>query len=321
MRMPAFWAEDRWLSQLLAPFGGVTAWATARRVARPGWRAPVPVFCCGNVSVGGSGKTTLALDLLERLQKLGCRPHALLRGYGGRERGPLLVEPGLHDARRVGDEALLLAERAPTWVSADRAAGGQAAVRAGAEAIVMDDGLQNPGLIKDCSFLVIDGGFGFGNGRLLPAGPLREPVAAAAVRCRAAVLIGDDVHGALRRLPPDFPVLRADLVPELDGLDRSARYLAFAGIGRPEKFFAGLRAVGVTLSETRAFADHHPYTAADLAGLARAAAAEGAMLVTTPKDRARLMPSERVGIAVAGVGLAWAEETTLDSVILRGLRG
>jgi tetraacyldisaccharide 4'-kinase len=277
----------------------------------------VPVFCCGNAGVGGAGKTTLALDLLRRLQARGGRPHALLRGYGGRERGPLLVKPELHDAGRVGDEALLLAELAPTWVAADRAAGGRAAADQGADAIVMDDGLQNPGLIKDCSLLVIDGGFGFGNGHLLPAGPLREPVAAAAARCQAAVLIGADAHGALSRLPRDLPVLRAAPVPDLVRLDLRRRYLAFAGIGRPEKFFTGLAAAGVTLAGTRAFADHHPYAAGELQALAAAAEAAGAALLTTPKDMARLRPAQRTGIAMAGVTLAWEDEKALEALLAR----
>jgi tetraacyldisaccharide 4'-kinase len=315
LRPPAFWSEGGWQARLLAPAAAVTAWATARRVARRGWRAPVPVVCCGNAGVGGAGKTTLALDLLRRLQDRGGRPHALLRGYGGRERGPLLVRPAEHDALRVGDEALLLAEVAPTWVSADRAAGARAAAEQGADAIVMDDGLQNPGLVKDCSLLVIDGGFGFGNGRLLPAGPLREPVAAAAARCVAAVLIGADTAGAMAQLPPDLPVWRADLVPALGRLDLGRRYLAFAGIGRPEKFFAGLAGAGVMLAGSRAFADHHPYAPAELAALAAEARAAGAVLLTTPKDMARLAPAQRQGIAVAGVGLAWEDEAALEALL------
>jgi tetraacyldisaccharide 4'-kinase len=315
MRPPAFWSEDGWPSRLLLPAAAVTAWMTARRVARAGWKAPVPVLCCGNAGVGGAGKTTLALDLLRRLQLRGGRPHAVLRGYGGRLRGPILVRPGRHDARQVGDEALLLAERAPSWVAANRAAGAQAAVAEGADAIVMDDGLQNPGLVKDCSLLVIDGGYGFGNGRLLPAGPLREPVAAAAARCQAAVLIGLDAHGAAAMLPPDLPVLRAELVPDLGDLDLSLRYFAFAGIGRPEKFFAGLRAAGVTLVGKRAFADHHPYVPAELAGLAREADRAGARLLTTPKDMARLNPAQWPEIAVAGVSLAWQDEAALSTLL------
>jgi tetraacyldisaccharide 4'-kinase len=320
MRPPAFWNEGGWtaggwVSRMLLPAAAVTERITARRVGQPGWQAPVPVLCCGNAGVGGAGKTTLALDLLRRLQLRGGRPHALLRGYGGRERGPILVQPGLHDAARVGDEALLLAEQAPTWVSADRAAGAWAAAEEGADAIVMDDGLQNPGLVKDCSLLVIDGGYGFGNGRLLPAGPLREPVATAAERCRAAVLIGTDARGALAMLPPSLPVLRAELVPDLAGLDLNRDYFAFAGIGRPEKFFAGLRAAGVTLAGRRAFPDHHPYTPADLAGLARDAGRAGATLLTTPKDMVRLNPTQRRRIAVAGVTLAWQDEAALADLL------
>jgi tetraacyldisaccharide 4'-kinase len=315
VRAPAFWSEDGLPSHLLRPAGAITGWMTARRVAKPGWKAPVPVLCCGNAGVGGAGKTTLALDLLRRLQGRSGRPHALLRGYGGRLRGPIRVRPGLHDARQVGDEALLLAQLAPTWVAADRAAGARAAVAEGADAIVMDDGLQNPGLVKDCSFLVIDGGYGFGNGRLLPAGPLREPVAAAAARCQAAVLIGADAHGAAAMLPPHLPVLRADLVPDLGVLDLGRRYLAFAGIGRPEKFFAGLRAAGVTLVGAQAFADHHPYAPSELAGLARDAARAGATLLTTPKDFTRLAAAQRADIAVAGVTLVWEDEAGLAALL------
>jgi len=315
MRAPGFWIENGLAARLLAPLAGITAGMTARRVARPGWQAPVPVFCCGNATVGGSGKTTLVLDLLARLQALGAVPHALLRGYGGTEGGPLRVEPAVHDATRVGDEALLLAAAAPTWVARDRAAGARAAIAVGATAIVMDDGLQNPGLVKDCSLLVIDGGFGFGNGRLLPAGPLREPVAAAAARARAAVLIGEDRHAAIPALPPGLPVMRADLVQDLRGLDLTARYFAFAGIGRPEKFFDGLRRAGVTLAGTRAFADHHPYTNAERAALHTEATALRAGLLTTPKDLARLPIAARAGIAVAGVALAWADEAALDALL------
>lgn len=315
MRAPRFWTDGGWPAYLLAPFGLITAAVTARRVARPGWQPPIPVFCCGNATVGGSGKTTLALDLLHRLTAMGANPHALLRGYGGRAPGPLLVDAAQHDAVMVGDEALLLAEAAPTWVAADRAAGARLAVAAGAGAIVMDDGLQNPGLVKSCSLLVIDGGFGFGNGRLLPAGPLREPVAVAAGRCHAAVLIGEDEKGARARLPKALPVLRARLQPELGHLDPTDRYLAFAGIGRPEKFFAGLRQASLQVIGTEAFADHHVYTPAELSSLRDRAAAQGAVLLTTPKDRARLPAADRAGLLVGGVGLVWEDRDRIDGVL------
>jgi tetraacyldisaccharide 4'-kinase len=320
MRAPDFWARDGWLPRLLAPASMVTGWMTARRVARPGWRAPVPVFCCGNASVGGSGKTTVALDLLQRLQSRALTPHALLRGYGGREAGPLRVDPERHDAAQVGDEALLLAACAPTWIAADRAAGARAALAAGASAIVMDDGLQNPDLLKNCSLLVIDGGAGFGNARLLPAGPLREPIAAAAARCQAAVLIGEDTKGARAALPSGFPVLMASLVQDLDDLAPGAGYFAFAGVGRPEKFFAGLRASGVSLRGTRAFADHHAYSERDLIRLFERATAADSRLVTTPKDAVRLPPAWRRRVDVAGVTLRWEDCGQIDALLNQALQ-
>jgi tetraacyldisaccharide 4'-kinase len=320
MRAPDFWARDGWMPRLLAPASMVTGWMTARRVAKPGWQAPVPVFCCGNASVGGSGKTTVALDLLRRLQSRALTPHALLRGYGGREAGPLRVDPERHDVAQVGDEALLLAACAPTWIAADRAAGARAAVAAGASAIVMDDGLQNPGLLKICSLLVIDGGAGFGNARLLPAGPLREPIAAAAARCQAAVLIGEDAKGARAALPSGLPILAASLVQDLGELVPGANYLAFAGIGRPEKFFTGLRASGVSLRDTRAFPDHHAYAERDLACLLEGAAAAGLRLVTTPKDAVRLPAAWPKRVDVAGVTLVWEEPHQIEALLNQALQ-
>ncbi len=204
MRAPEFWQSGGVLPLLLTPVSWVYAAATASRVRRVGWRAPVPVICCGGVTAGGAGKTPVALDLGARLLKRGRRVAFLTRGYGGAAGEMVRVDPAAHDAARVGDEALLLAELAPTFVSADRAAAARAAVASGADVLVMDDGLQNPGLQKDLALLVIDGGAGFGNGRVIPAGPLREPAAAAAARCRTAVLVGGGARLADRaaaRLP------------------------------------------------------------------------------------------------------------------------
>src|SRR5689334_20037384 len=185
---PGFWRHDGAIPRLLSPLSAITEVLTARRVARTGWRAPVPVICCGNVTVGGAGKTTVALDIGQCLLAQGRIVHFVLRGYGGSVRGPHRVASG-DTAVMVGDEALLLAAVAPTWVGADRAASARAACAAGAQVLVMDDGLQNPSLRQDVALLVIDGATGFGNGRLLPAGPLREPVTAAVSRCAAAILI------------------------------------------------------------------------------------------------------------------------------------
>ena len=315
MNPPRFWARGGVLPALLSPFSMIVAAATARRLARPGWRAPVPVICCGNVSVGGAGKTTLALDLGVRLQRRGARVAFISRGYGGRALHAVRVALD-DDAATVGDEALLLAGVAPTFVGADRAASAHAAVAAGATMLVMDDGLQNPGLVQDLKLLVIDGAAGFGNGRVLPAGPLREKVAAGAARCQAAVLIGPDATGAAGRLT--IPVLRAALVAEAAGL-AGRRVLAFAGIGRPAKFFATLAQTGAVIAGQESFPDHHRYSARQLAGLQRRAAAAGATLVTTPKDAVRLPASFRAEVLVAGVSLAWEDEAAIEALLGRYL--
>ncbi len=315
---PAFWRHDtrQVIPALLGPASWLVARITARRVARPGWRAPVRVICCGNPGVGGAGKTTLVLDLAARLQAQGKQVHLLTRGHGGTARGPLRVDPARHDARQVGDEALLLAACAPTWVGADRAAAARCAVQAGAEMLILDDGLQNPTLAKDCGLLVIDGAAGFGNARVLPAGPLREPIAAAAARCRAAILIGDDLTGALDHLPHSLPVLRARLAPGPEAVALAGRrVLAFAGIGRPAKFFDMLSDAGLDVAGRRPFADHHRYGAGELAGLRAEAARLGATLVTTPKDFVRLPASDRFGISSVGVGLVWDDAAALAGVI------
>jgi tetraacyldisaccharide 4'-kinase len=288
---------------------------TARRVARAGWQAPVPVICCGNVTVGGAGKTTLVLDLANRLSGRGV--HILLRGYGGSSRGVHKVKPG-DAASLVGDEALLLVQAAPTWTGADRAASARAAVAAGARILLMDDGLQNPTLAKTASILVIDGRTGFGNGRVLPAGPLRETVAAATARCEMAVLIGEDQTQAAQSLPPALPLLRADLAqdPTIATL-AGRRVIAFAGIALPEKFFTPLRQCGADLVVTRPFPDHYTYTSRDLDALLRQARDRDAILVTTPKDAVRLPPSVRDQVVIIGVRLIWRDPRQIDQFLDR----
>jgi tetraacyldisaccharide 4'-kinase len=310
---PSFWSHDGPLARVLSPLSKIGSVLTAARIARPGWRAPVPVVCCGNVTVGGAGKTTLVLDLAQRLSGRGI--HILLRGYGGASRGAHRVAPD-DPVSLVGDEALLLAQVAPTWTGADRAASARAAIAAGANILLMDDGLQNPTLRKTGSLLVIDGRTGFGNGRVLPAGPLREPVASAAARCHAAVLIGPDTTLATGRLPPTLPVLQADLVqdPSIAAL-AGRRVLAFAGIALPEKFFEPLRQAGADLVAARPFPDHHPYTSRELDQLLHDASHQQAIPVTTPKDAVRLPPSIRAQVTVIGVGLEWREPGQIDRLL------
>ncbi len=288
---------------------------TARRVARPGWQAPVPVVCCGNVTVGGAGKTTLVLDLAHRLRERGTRVHILLRGYGGSSHGVRRVMPN-DPSTLVGDEALLLAQVAPTWTGANRAASARCAIAAGAEILLMDDGLQNPTLQKTLSLLVIDGATGFGNGRVLPAGPLREPVRAAVARVHAAVLIEPETSGASRQLPYSLPILCARLVQDAAVHTLAGRrVLAFAGIALPDKFFAPLRDAGAIVAQARRFPDHHPYSDRDLEDLIRSAAALDALLVTTPKDAVRLPAKVRQQVTVIGVRLAWDNQRQIDEIL------
>jgi tetraacyldisaccharide 4'-kinase len=321
MRPPQFWrhrARSVW-PRLLTPAAAVVAGVTARRVARPGWRAPVPVICCGNVTVGGAGKTTLALDLGRRFQARGVAVHFLLRGYGGDSRGPHRVSPG-EGASRAGDEAVLLAAVAPSWIGGDRAASARAAIEEGADVLVLDDGLQNPTLAKDLSLLVVDGATGFGNGRVLPAGPLREPVTAAAARCQAVVLIGDDATSALAALPAQLPVLRARLQPTPDVAALAGRrVLAFAGLALPEKFFNGLAQAGVKVVTRRAFPDHHPYTEPELRALLKQAEMLSATPVTTPKDAVRLPAGLQRFVTVVGVNLLWNDPDTVERLLDRVL--
>ena len=324
MRPPDFWSEPASLAaKLLTPFGCLfAATGRLRRLTTVPQRARIPVICVGNLVAGGAGKTPVAMALAVRLaSRPGAGPiHILTRGYGGSEGGPLRVDLARHDASQVGDEALLLAAVAPVWVSRDRVAGAHAARKAGAACLILDDGFQNPALHKDLSFLVIDGGFGFGNGRVIPAGPLREPIGDGLARAAAVVLIGEDRHGIAAQLSNQL-VLRAKLVPTAASAAALAgrRVFAFAGIGRPEKLFDSLGELGCDIAGRREFADHHPFTRGEIDDLLATAARLNALPVTTAKDAVRLPPELRATIAVLDVTLAWDDATALDKLLAEHL--
>jgi tetraacyldisaccharide 4'-kinase len=317
---PAFWARPPGLlSELLLPVG--TGWEAVGRLRQAFARSycpPVPVVCVGNLVAGGAGKTPVALALATHLVSCGIAAHIVTRGYGGRLGGPVRVDADVHDAAAVGDEALLLTKGAPCWVAHHRADGVRAAVAAGAQMIVLDDGFQNPGIAKTLSFLVVDAAYGFGNGRVIPAGPLRESLARGLSRANAIVLLGADAQpcslesvGISRALP----VLHAVLGPVAGERLAGARLLAFAGIGRPEKFFTTLRELGAELVGTRAFPDHHPYRASQIDRLLRAAERVSARLVTTAKDVVRLPPQMRATIEVLEVEIRWADPAALVELV------
>ncbi len=321
MKAPAFWQKRGVLSTLLMPLGECYALGgmARRALARP-FRATVPVVCVGNLTAGGTGKTPVALAVAGILKGSGRTPHFLTRGYGGQEEGPLQVVMGQHTADQVGDEPLLLARVAPCWVARDRRRGALAALQGGAEALIMDDGFQNPSLVKDVALVVVDGETGFGNGRVIPAGPLRETIRQGMERADAVVMMGEDRTG-VTALCGNKPVLRAGLVADVAAVAALAErpVAAFAGIGRPEKFFAMLRACGVAVQETRAFADHQPYRPADLAPLLSWAEKNNGLVVTTEKDWVRLSEDLRSRIHTVPVSVSWEDPSVLRMLLEQGM--
>ena len=322
MRAPDFWHRGGLLPALLSPASAIWRRRAAARFANAApSKVAAPVICIGNIVAGGAGKTPVALAVAEAMMRHGVAAHFLSRGYGGTERGPLRVAPDRHTARDVGDEPLLLTRHAPTWIARDRVDGAQAAVAAGAQAIVMDDGFQNPSLFKDISILVIDGGYGFGNGYVMPAGPLREDLDEAVARADAVAIIGTDETGVEKHLAGRRPVIAARFVPVIEDDDLSGRtVVAFAGIGRPEKFFETLSGMGCTLVATRSFADHHVYSADEVMRLIDTAAAAGAVAVTTEKDATRLPDVALDMVRTLRVTLEWRDRDALDTVLAPALQ-
>ncbi|WP_224816836.1 tetraacyldisaccharide 4'-kinase [Hasllibacter sp. MH4015] len=322
MRAPGFWHEKPGLlATALSPLGALYARGTARRLAGGDRaRVGVPVICVGNLNAGGTGKTPTAIAVAQRLTARGIVAHAVTRGYGGSADGPLLVEERTHSAGVTGDEALLLAAFLPTWVSKDRVAGAKAAVAHGAEALILDDGFQNPGLAHDLSLVVVDAWRGFGNGKVIPAGPLREPVDVGLSRADFVLSIGP--QPAQERFDSQWdakinvPRLRGELTPlptglPLDGLP----VLAFAGIGHPEKFFQTLRSLGADLHAAHALADHQPLSDALMTRLLREAKMRGAQVVTTEKDAVRLKPEFRSEVMTLPVRLELTDWEPLDAAL------
>jgi tetraacyldisaccharide 4'-kinase len=301
----------------------------ARRLDAEGERVGLPVVCVGNYHLGGAGKTPTVIALAALLRELGEVPVIVSRGYGGRLRGPVAVDPARHTASDVGDEPLMMAGRLPVVVARDRAAGGRFAKRHGASVVLLDDGFQNPGLAKDVSLIVIDARRGVGNACVFPAGPLRAPLQPQMVRTDALIVIGNGTaadrvmseivgHGGL--------IFRAHLAPVEARLAplRGRRVLAFAGIGDPQRFFATLRDNGVEVVEGRAFADHHPYGAAEIDDLKEAAMRQALIVVTTEKDMARLasdpaLASRAEDIVTFPVTLGVADEDGLKAFLSRRL--
>lgn len=280
----------------------------------------IPVLCIGNLVAGGGGKTPTALAVMDliRAKNIAHNPCFLSRGYGGTLSGPLRVDPALHTAAAVGDEPLLLAQKAPTFIAANRADGAQLAQDQGHDFIIMDDGLQNPSLHKDIALLVIDGATGFGNEKLLPAGPLRSPVESGMRRVDAVLLIGEDRHHIKRHIPADLPILRAGITP-LPPPAATTPYIGFCGIAHPGKFQNSLTEAGLDIVGFHDFPDHHPYRENELEALKTEAQAKQARLITTAKDAVRLPPGFAAGqgFDILSIALSWTDNAkdTLCKII------
>lgn len=289
MKTPAFWYDPTqkpsFYVRALEPI-----YATLRRVhvalTRPA-HSPVPTICIGNAVAGGSGKTPVALALHQLLDLPDCL--ILARGYGGALSGPVRITPG-HTAHDVGDEAVLMARHAPVIIARNRLEGASFAQTSGVRMALMDDGLQTWTLTAQTNLLVVDGATGFGNGHLLPAGPLREPLADLFPRLHAVILVGRDATGVRKILPHSLPVFTATFTIDTSAIAPAQPVAAFAGLARPQKFFDSLAAAGLQVSATQSFPDHHPYTSAEIRSLIEWADALHAQLVTTEKDVVKIAP-------------------------------
>jgi tetraacyldisaccharide 4'-kinase len=326
LRAPGFWSKRRptLLASSLAPLGAVYGAVTAWRMARPGLRVDAPVICVGNFVAGGAGKTPAAIAVAHLLSESGEKVAFLSRGYGGAGRaGAVAVDPSVHRADEVGDEPLLLARAAPCFVARDRRLAARAAIAAGASVLILDDGLQNPSLAKDFSFALVDGGAGFGNGLSIPAGPLRCAPTRQLPHVSAVVFVDgvSDASVAAYEAVAGKPVLNARLEPDPLVADRlrNQNVLAFAGIGRPAKFFATLRAIGARVAVARGFPDHRQYSPSQLDALIGEAARLGLTPVTTEKDFVRLAPAYRQKIVALPVALVFDDAAAVATMLARAL--
>jgi tetraacyldisaccharide 4'-kinase len=330
MREPAFWHRpSSSTSLLLAPLGALYGLIAGWRLRRDGFDAGVPVLCVGNYHVGGAGKTPTVLALTKVLRDLGETPVVLSRGYGGRLRGPIKVDPERHAAADVGDEPLMLAPTVPVVVARDRIDGVALARSQGASVILMDDGFQNPAIAKDAALIVIDGDRGLGNGRVFPAGPLRAPLKPQLNRTDALIVVGDGiaaeaVAAAIAMLGK--PVLSAHLRADEASVAslRGKRVLAFAGIGDPARFFRTLRGCGIEVAAECAFPDHHPFSESEIESLFAEAKRDALTLVTTEKDLARLrkaagLPCRAREILPFAVTLEFADVSELRKFVAERL--
>ncbi|QGM92881.1 tetraacyldisaccharide 4'-kinase [Methylocystis rosea] len=323
MRAPAFWREDGAAARLLSPLGALYGGIARYRLARDAPRANLPTVVIGGLTAGGDGKTPLAIAIAQRLNAAGERPALLTRGYRRRRGGTssFLVDLTRHGADEIGDEALLLARAAPTIVGSDRLASADLAQRQGATVVILDDGFHSRRVTPDLTLIVVDSDYGAGNGRCMPAGPLRAPLDAQLAAADMLVVVGDGLPGRDIAARANKPVIAAHLAPDSGAIEamKRARLVAFAGIARPEKFFSLLEASGADVAARVSFDDHRRFTQRDYATLSKLRHAHGARLVTTEKDAARMGGQlATLGVDTLPVTLVFDDADVLDQA-LRGL--
>ncbi|ULO24326.1 tetraacyldisaccharide 4'-kinase [Methylocystis sp. SB2] len=323
MRAPAFWREDGAAARLLSPLGALYGGIARKRLARDAPRANLPTIVIGGLTAGGDGKTPLAIAIAQRLNAAGERPALLTRGYRRRRGGTssFLVDLTRHVADDVGDEALLLARAAPTIVGSDRLASADLAQRQGATVVILDDGFHSRRIAPDLTLIVVDSDYGAGNGRCMPAGPLRAPLEAQLAAADMLVVVGDGLPGRDIAVRANKPVVAAHLAPDSGAAEamRGARVVAFAGIARPEKFFYLLEASGAEVAARVSFGDHRRFTQRDYETLSKLRQEQGARLVTTEKDAARMGGHmATLGVDTLPVTLVFDDADFLDEA-LRGL--
>lgn len=314
MKTPDFWSKSGVLSAVLQPLGKLYATATAMRLKNhTPYKAKCPVICIGNLTAGGTGKTPVSLAIAEILHQAGKNPYFISRGYGGKLKN-IVVDGLIHTPQQVGDEPLLLSKAAPTVINPDRGEAAKTAMAHGADCLVMDDGFQNPTLHKDISFLVFDGNYGIGNGRVIPAGPLREPFNTGIKRAQAIIVLGDDKqHIASKTNLPVFYGKIEEEQPQINNHD----IMAFAGIGHPEKFYASLKKCGFNLKKTFNYPDHHFYTVAELNSLVNYARKNNLDIYTTSKDFIKIPPALQTEFKVLNIKIKWQNEPELQKFLLK----
>lgn len=315
MKAPGFWNEKGIISDLLIPFSVIYFFFIRLRefFSKPA-KSPIPVICIGNAIAGGAGKTPVAIAIGKYLSKKGHKFSFITRGYGGRLNGPVEVKPDIHSAEDVGDEALLLARIAPCFVSVNRHAGAEVAAKSGSKTVILDDGLQNNSIIKNLSILVVDGGYGFGNKLVIPAGPLRDSLHKTISKCKFAVVIGEDENKLIPFLEKRLEVFIVT-VEYIGNINPEGRkFIAFAGIARPEKFFNTLRKNGFSLVETINYADHYPFGRKEVEELLARAKNLDAELITTEKDHVRLPEEFKDKILTLNIEIKFPDEA-LDKIL------